>query len=48
MIEFSFDTSSLLLIEVVVRGQFEFREIGWTVTKDGVVDKDRETRCVII
>jgi hypothetical protein len=48
MIEFSFDTGSLLLKEAEVRGQFEFRETGWTVTvKDGAVDKDGETRCII-
>jgi hypothetical protein len=47
MIEFSFDTGSLLLKEAEVRGQFEFRETGWTVTvKDGLVDKDGETRCI--
>jgi len=49
MIEFSFDTGNLLLKESDVRGQFEFRETGWTVTvKDGAVDKDGETRCVIV
>jgi hypothetical protein len=48
MIEFSFDTGSLLLKEADVRGYFEFRETGWAVTvKDGAVDKDRETRCLI-
>jgi hypothetical protein len=48
MIEFSFDTGSLLLNEAEVRGQFEFRETGWTVTdKDGAVDKDGETRCIM-
>jgi hypothetical protein len=49
MIEFSFDSGCLLVKEEEVRGQFEFRETGWTVTvKDGTVDKDGETRCVII
>ena len=49
MIEFSFDTSSLLLKEAEVRGRFEFRETGWTVTiKDRAVDKDGEMQCVII
>jgi hypothetical protein len=48
MIEFSFDAGSLLLKEAEVRGQFEFRETGWTITvKDGAVDKDGENRCVI-
>jgi hypothetical protein len=48
MIEFSFDTGSLLLTEAAVRGEFEFRETGWTITvKDGVVDKDGETRCIM-
>jgi hypothetical protein len=48
MIEFSFDTGSLLLIEATVRGQFEFRETGWTVTvKDRAVDKDGEIRCLV-
>jgi hypothetical protein len=52
MIEFSFDTGSLLLTEAAVRadmtGQFESRETGWNViVKDGAVDKDRQTRCII-
>jgi hypothetical protein len=48
MIEFSFDTGSLLLKEAEVRGQFDSRQTGWTVTvKDGAVDKDGENRCVI-
>ena len=48
MIEFSFNAGSLLLKEAEVRGQFEFRETGWAVTvKDGAVDKDGETRCII-
>ncbi len=49
MIEFSFDIGSLLLKEAEVRGQFESRETGWAVTvKDGTVDKEGETRCVVI
>ena len=49
MIEFSFNAGSLLLKEAEVRGQFEFRETGWTITvKDGAVNKDGETRCVIV
>ncbi|KAJ3560176.1 hypothetical protein NPX13_g9395 [Xylaria arbuscula] len=52
MLEFSFDTGSLLLkeeeVRAEVRGQFESRETGWTViVKDGDVDKDGETRCIV-
>jgi hypothetical protein len=52
MIEFSFDIGSLLLkeedVKAEVRGQFESRETGWNVkVKDGAVDKDGETRCII-
>lgn len=48
MIEFSFDAGSLLLKEAVVKGQFDFLETVWAVTEDGAVDKDGETRCVIV
>jgi len=52
MIEFSFDTGSLLLkeeeVKAEVRAQLESRETGWTViVKDGAVDKDGETRCIV-
>lgn len=55
MIEFSFDTGSLLLDEKEVkaevreerRAQLKLQETGWTVTvKDGNVCKTGETRCV--
>ena len=49
MVEFSFDTGSLLLQEKEVRGQYDFQETGWTISvREGVVDKDGETRCVIL
>ncbi|EFZ04008.1 hypothetical protein X797_012101 [Metarhizium robertsii] len=49
MIEFSFDIGSLLLEEAEVSGQFESQETAWTIrVRDGAVDKDGETRCVII
>lgn len=48
MIEFSFDAGSLLLKEAVVRGQFDFLDTVWAITDDGAVDKDGETRCVIV
>lgn len=57
MVEFSFDTGSLLVEENYVRadlmderrGQFTFQETGWTVTvtDDGLVDTTGETRCVV-
>jgi len=52
MIEFSFDIGGLLLreeeVKAEVRGQLDSRETGWTVKiKDGAVDKDGETRCII-
>ncbi|OAQ58150.1 hypothetical protein VFPPC_11602 [Pochonia chlamydosporia 170] len=52
MIEFSFDIGSLLLneeeVKAEVRAQLESRETGWAVkVKDGAVDKDGETRCII-
>ena len=54
MIEFSFDTGSLLLKEELVNAeaqaegkeQFKLQETGWTVVvKDGTVCKTGETRC---
>lgn len=49
MFEFSFETGSLLISEAAVKGKFQFQETGWSITvKDGAVDKDGETRCVII
>lgn len=48
MIEFSFDAGNLLLTESVVTGQFDSLETAWAITEDGTVDKDGETRCVIV
>ncbi|KAF2752537.1 hypothetical protein EJ05DRAFT_459017, partial [Pseudovirgaria hyperparasitica] len=52
MVEFSFDSGSLLLEEAEVReeviGQFKSQVTGWAVTEDGAVDQTGETRCVII
>ena len=52
MIEFSFDTGSLLLkeeeVNAEVRGQLMLRDTGWAVTVEGeAVDQTGETRCVM-
>jgi hypothetical protein len=52
MVEFSFDIGSILLKEEEVNEdvtrQFESRETGWNVVvKDGNVDKDGQTRCIV-
>lgn len=52
MIELNFDTGSLLLAEAEVmaeaRGKLLYRETGWAVAiKDGAVEKDGETRCIV-
>jgi hypothetical protein len=51
MIEFSFDTGSLLLIEAAVKadvtGQFTFQVTGWTITiENGAVKHTGEIQCV--
>ena len=56
MIEFSFDTASILLDEKVIKielrnsmKQFSLLETSWVVTvEDGLVDQTNETRCVIV
>lgn len=48
MIEFTFDSGSLLLSQAEVKKRLESIETGWAITvKDGLVDKNGETRCLI-